>query len=266
MLWSRIRAPFVLLLTALTAYPLTAAPATADAESNAARYAERLAEDPVYVSDHMGGGDLAGTHGAIAAAVADLDMPVYVLVVPGYGGSHYTDEPLLSAVHDRVGEDGLYLAVTGGSMLSVSGVGYGVDVPNLDKSVEEAALLDDASPVDLIERTVDNITSGEADERLDRARDELDRELAEYERENLEADTASGDGILADLAGHLNPDLTTGRHNIGFLAGILLGAAITVPSVLSVYRRQRRAEHARNKQGRQDRQPRMGGQRAEKRR
>src|SRR5690606_38419067 len=72
--------------------------------------AAQLAEDPVYVSDHYAGAlDLAQTRAHLHDAVSRLDHPVYVVVLPTVVGGDVLDEGFLAAVHDRLGEDGVYL-------------------------------------------------------------------------------------------------------------------------------------------------------------
>ncbi|MFC3997030.1 hypothetical protein ACFOVU_13950 [Nocardiopsis sediminis] len=206
--------------------PAAAASGDAAALGQAELFAGRLAEDPVYVSDHMAGGDLPATREAMAAAVAPLDVPVFVIAAPAPGGD-YSKEPLLAAVHDRLGEDGLYLSVTGGgSALNVTGVAYGVHVPGLADSVAEADLHQSCTaPVTCIERAVGNISSGEAAGRLDATRERIERDAALYEA------TASPDpagSAWSDLADDLDPDSVVGRNNIGFSAGILIGATLAI--------------------------------------
>ncbi|MBV2366513.1 hypothetical protein ACFPZ0_27445 [Streptomonospora nanhaiensis] len=205
-------------LAALACAVLPAAPAAAAPQSTAAFYAERLAEDPVYVSDHLAGPGVERTRSGIAAATARLDVPVHVIVAPALS-EDYDLRPLLAAVHDRLGEDGVYLAVTGDISLQLTGAAYGVSVPGLDDAVTEAGYLD-AGPVRLVERTVDNLLSGEAAARLGRAQEASREESAAYDE-----DAETGSGMWADLADDLDSDSVVGRNNIGFTAGIGAGAA-----------------------------------------
>ncbi|MFC4566062.1 hypothetical protein ACFO4E_29760 [Nocardiopsis mangrovi] len=230
-------------LIGCAAAPASAAPGGAEI-GQAQFFADRLAEDPVYVSDHMAGGDLAATHEAMAAAVAPLDVPVFVIAAPAPGGD-YRKEPLLAAVHDRLGEDGLYLSVTGGgSALAVAGVAYGVHVPGLADSVTEANLHSSrTAPVTCVERMVGNISSGDAAGRLDATRERIQRDHALYEA------TASPDpagSAWSDLADDLDPDSVVGRNNIGFSAGILIGATLAIAAYCARRALRRAAGHVRS--------------------
>ncbi|WP_157515778.1 hypothetical protein [Nocardiopsis trehalosi] len=218
MLPSCLRVLLAALAAAAACALVPAGPAAAAPQSTAAFYAERLAEDPVYVSDHLAGPGVEETRSGIAAATARLDVPVHVIVAPALG-EDYDLRPLLAAVHDRVGEDGVYIAVTGDISLQLTGAAYGVPMPGLDDALLEASYRD-AGVVGLIERAVDNLLSGEAAARLERA-----QEASREENESYEEDGDSGGGMWADLADDLDSESVVGRNNIGFSAGILGGTA-----------------------------------------
>jgi hypothetical protein len=92
-------------------------------------------------------------------------------------------------------------------------------MPGLDDALLEASYRD-AGVVGLIERAVDNLLSGEAAARLERA-----QEASREENESYEEDGDSGGGMWADLADDLDSESVVGRNNIGFSAGILGGTA-----------------------------------------
>ncbi|MDA0564205.1 hypothetical protein LG943_07675 [Streptomonospora sp. S1-112] len=211
----RLRVPAALLIAAVWAV-LPAAPAAAAPESTAAFYAERLAEDPVYVSDHLAGPGVEQTRSGISAATARLDVPVHVIVAPALSEG-YDVRPMLAAVHDRLGADGVYLAVTGDVSLQLTAAAYGVSVPGLEDAAVEASYLD-AGPVRLVERTVDNVLSGEATARLERTQGAAEEENAA----GAEEDT--GPSPWEEFLAEFDTQGVVGRNNIGFVAGIALGA------------------------------------------
>lgn len=214
---------------------LSGAPAHAQElpESYPAYLAEQLAQDSVFISDHYAGAlDLDATREYVRGSVARLDAPVYVLVLPRSAGGEYLDEGFLSAVHDRLSEDGVYLLLENRGSI-VDTVSYGTDLSIRDAALEALFTLDYDTPVTVVvDRIMDNALSGESTERLEEARD---RWGFGY---RLFGNRAFGfRGLLDDL----NPNTSTGISNQAFLTGIALGASATFLGLWLFLRRGRRA-------------------------
>lgn len=119
----------------------------------AAYLAERLAEDPVYISDTLPRRVPLSAAPFYRDQAARADVPVYLMAVP-YQAARAHSEALLAAVHDRVGADGVYVLLSDGRSLSAAG--YGVDI-----AVDQAAratmmeLPEDASSTGTFEHFMD---------------------------------------------------------------------------------------------------------------
>lgn len=142
--------------------------AAEDGRTQAGYLAERLREDPVYISDQVPLEVPRSAAGEFAKAADRTGVPTYVLVLPN--APTFTDQ-LLAAVHDRLGEDGLYVLVDAG-MSWIDATSYGVDVPIRDaKSVTTYELPFDAWPIESFELFVEALTSDDVAERARAARE-----------------------------------------------------------------------------------------------
>ncbi|MFI9627299.1 hypothetical protein [Streptomyces sp. NPDC052042] len=153
--------------------PATATTAPADRRADGATQSERLAaelrKNPVYVSADRPRKLPRSLAPDIAALAQRTGVPTYVLALPS------GDATLLGLVHDRLGENGLYVLI--GNHSSITASTFGVDVP-----VEEARRIAlygtpyGAGPLAAFESFVDAIASGrdqaaaKADELYDRYR------------------------------------------------------------------------------------------------
>ncbi|MGY3676851.1 hypothetical protein [Streptomyces sp. TE33382] len=164
--------------TAVAADPSTAATPTAtvapagqpaDGSPQSERLAEELRKNPVHVSADRPRKLPRSLAPDIAALAERTGVPTYVLALPA------GDATLLGLVHDRLGENGLYVLISDYGSITASA--FGVDVP-----VEEARRIAlygtpyGAGPLAAFESFVDAIASGHdraaarADELYDRYR------------------------------------------------------------------------------------------------
>ncbi|MCX4850191.1 hypothetical protein [Streptomyces sp. NBC_00893] len=160
--------------TAVAAEPGTVPRATAtpndrpaDGTTQSEHLAAELRRNPVYVSADRPRGLPRSLAPDIAALAERTGVPTYVLALPE------GDATLLGLVHDRLGEDGLYVLISDHSSITASA--FGVDVP-----VEEASRIAlygtpyGAGPLAAFESFADAIASGHdraaarADELYDR--------------------------------------------------------------------------------------------------
>ncbi|MFW5419492.1 hypothetical protein J0910_23015 [Nocardiopsis sp. CNT-189] len=208
------------LLAALTAVLVPGAPAAlADGpgadRTPAAFFAERLAEErpgsAVYVSDALAGAyDTEALDAELHGVFDPLDVPYYVVAAPPAHTYGESGAPV-SALMDRVGEDGVYVLVSPGTAM-VEATAKGVDLP-----AEEAArqllystdLGSDPSIGDTARAFAEALTDPAVAERG--------------------ADTGASppdDGEPWDfLPSDLNPGRETPAANLGLLCGMLGSAA-----------------------------------------
>ncbi|MFH8555600.1 hypothetical protein ACH4FE_18560 [Streptomyces celluloflavus] len=145
-----------------------AAPAPPDDRAQTAYLADRLRENPVYISDQFPREVPRSTAPEFAEQARRVGVPTYVLVLPG---SSLTASPagLLAGVHDRLGRPGLYVAVDRSGLAAVET--YGVSLPEATDA-RRATLYElpyDATAREVFRRFVDVLTSGKARQRLDAA-------------------------------------------------------------------------------------------------
>ncbi|MEU9763204.1 hypothetical protein [Streptomyces sp. NPDC047985] len=149
----------------------TSAGQLADDATQSERLAEELRKNPVYVSADRPRQLPRSLAPDIAALAKRTGVPTYVLALPA------GDATLLALVHDRLGENGLYVLI--GDHGSITASAFGVDVP-----VEEARRVSRygtphrAGPLAAFESFVDAIASGrdraaaKADELYDRSHED----------------------------------------------------------------------------------------------
>ncbi|MDG9708071.1 hypothetical protein [Streptomyces sp. DH10] len=212
--------PLLLLaLCSLTALFATATPARAADTApvtQAAYFADRLREDPVYVTDQLPREIPRSTAPAFARLAKKTGVPTYVLVLPGLSG--VDGKQLLGAVHDRLGRDGLYVLVDDTQVAEATA--YGVRAPaDAASTVALYELPFDAGPLLSFERFVDVVALG----------GEKATARAEAARENY------GDDGPADM--YIGP---SDRRNQSFLTGILLTGVPLLILLTAGYARRRR--------------------------
>ncbi|GGW92136.1 hypothetical protein [Streptomyces lomondensis] len=214
----------VLALCSLTAVFATATPARAadaPAPTQAAYLAERLRENPVYVSDQLPRAVPRSTAPDFARLAKRTGVPTYVLVLPLE--SVRQGKELLGAVHDRLGRDGLYVLVDDSSVTDAAA--YGVRAPADDAWTAQLYELPyDAGPLLSFERFADVIAQGP----------EKASARAEAAREKYE-----GDEPAAMYIGQAD------RRNQSFLTGVLLTSVPLLILLTAAYvRRLRRRRYS----------------------
>ncbi|MFJ3665773.1 hypothetical protein ACIPSE_04895 [Streptomyces sp. NPDC090106] len=205
-------------LAVLLALFATATPsARAAADTQAAYLAERLRADPVYVTDQLPREIPKSTTPSFERLAHRTGVPTYVLVLPSGATGTSDGEALLGAVHDRLGEDGLYVLLDDSTVTDATA--YGVSAPADDAvTVAFYELPYDAGPLRSFERFVD-VVAGGAEKAAARARAARD-----------------ADSEPADL--YIGP---TDRDNQAFLTGLAItGAPLTLVLLVPYVRRWRR--------------------------
>ncbi|OUD03451.1 hypothetical protein CA983_09765, partial [Streptomyces swartbergensis] len=216
--WTRVLPLLLLALCSLTALFATATPARAADSApvtQAAYFADRLREDPVYVTDQLPREIPRSTAPGFARLAQKTGVPTYVLVLPGQ--SSVDGKQLLGVVHDRLGRDGLYVLIDG--MEVVEATAYGVRAPaDAALTVAQYELPSDAGPLLSFERFADVVALGE----------EKATARAEAAREKY------GDDGPADM--YIGP---SDRRNQSFLTGILLTGVPLLILLTAGYARRR---------------------------
>jgi len=216
-----------------TATP-TAQASPSSPDTQAAYLAEQLRTNPVYVTDQLPREIPKSTTPTFTKLAKRTGVPTYVLVLP----MEATDgEALLGTVHDRLGEDGLYVLIDDSSVTDATA--YGVSAPADDAvTTAQYELPFDAGPLRSFERFVDVIAEGgeKAAARAEAAREKYD-----------------SDGEPADM--YIGP---SDRDNQSFLTGMAitgvpLAMLLLIPYVRRWWRRRPGAPVSLNKRPQQRR-------------
>ncbi|MFJ8593204.1 hypothetical protein [Streptomyces sp. NPDC093598] len=189
----------LLALCSLTVLFATATPAgAADAPTQAAYLADRLRENPVYVTDQLPREVPRSTAPDFARLAKKTGVPTFVLVLPMQSSTD--GRQLLGAVHDRLGRDGLYVLFEGADIAEA--MAFGVRAPaDAAVTVTRYETPYDAGPLLSFEHFADVIAQG----------DEKATARAEAARETYRDDEP------AEM--YIGP---SDRRNQSFLTGILL--------------------------------------------
>ncbi|MGK5697586.1 hypothetical protein ACSNOJ_32660 [Streptomyces sp. URMC 128] len=157
---TRVLPLLLLALCSLTALFATATPARATDSApatQAAYLADRLRENPVYVTDQLPREIPRSTAPDFERLAKKAGVPTYVLVLPAQ--SSVDGRQLLGAVHDRLGRDGLYVLVD--DMAVAEATACGVRAPaDAASTVTLYELPYDAGPLRSFERFVDVVSLG----------------------------------------------------------------------------------------------------------
>ncbi|MFJ4541036.1 hypothetical protein ACIP39_34510 [Streptomyces tibetensis] len=195
-----------------------------DAPTQAAYLADRLSENPVYVTDQLPREVLRSSAPDFARLAKKTGVPTYVLVLPMWGGTD--GKQLLGAVHDRLGRDGLYVLIEGTDVAQATA--YGVQAPaEAALTVALYELPPDAGPLLSFERFADVIAQGgaKATARADAAREKY--------RDDQPAEMYIG---------------PSDRQNQSFRTGVLLtGVPLSIVLTAGYVRRRRRRSGARRR-------------------
>ncbi|MEO3840250.1 MULTISPECIES: hypothetical protein [unclassified Streptomyces] len=214
--------------------------AAEDAETQAGYLAERLRENPVYISDQVPLAVPRSATGEFAKTADRTGVPTYVLVLPN---APAFAEQLLAAVHDRLGEDGLYVLIDAG-MSWIDATSYGVDVPVQDaRSVVTYEMPFDAWPIESFALFVEALTSDDVAERAQAAREKYgggpDGRSPTATPEPLHRTPPPEEPESTDDVS------VTDRENQSFVTGIsLAGVPLLILLVGAYVRRLRRLPHA----------------------
>ncbi|MBT3163817.1 hypothetical protein HTV80_11930 [Streptomyces sp. Vc74B-19] len=154
-----IRTALLLCLCALAALLFTAPQARATSDdpvtAQASYLAERLRENPVHVTDQLPRVVPRSTAPDFARLAQRTGVPTYVVVLPYQGCS--ASEELLTAVHDRLGRDGLYVLIDETGVAAASDHGVNVPAEHAATAVQ-GELPYDAGPLLSFERFTDVVT------------------------------------------------------------------------------------------------------------
>ncbi|MFJ5925847.1 hypothetical protein ACIQF6_24885 [Kitasatospora sp. NPDC092948] len=138
--------------TGATATGATATGGAADSQSRADLLAAELRKNPVYVSAARPRELPRSLAPQIAALAKRTGVPTYVLAVPEPKAAQ-----LLAVVHDRLGENGLYVVIDGYGDVIASA--FGIDVPAEDaERIARYSTSYDAAPLARFEAFVDAVT------------------------------------------------------------------------------------------------------------
>jgi len=146
-----------------------ASPAAPSPPGRADLLAERLAKDPIQVTDHALRDLRPGTAARIRALVARLGVPVYVVVGPPRLPEGTRSRDLIPLLRDRLGKDGVYLVTdpdAGGTAQQ-----FGGSLP-VDRAWTVAALElpYEADIADHVQRWVEILTAPNVARRIDQRR------------------------------------------------------------------------------------------------
>ena len=229
----RLLAAALLAVTAALAVPAAGASAEpADPPTPAAYLAERLAEEPageaVVVSDLLAGAyDTDALAEQVRAEFSRTDAPFYVVVLPPASAGGGEDD-LVAALRDRVGEEGLYVALSEGSVRATAAT-PGVRLPVDDARtvlLGDDELGYDTSPAQVGERFVDALLDPEIGRKADEALESFGDPGREGGASGSDDHDSYGDSAFAEFLDDLRPDDETGLGNLGFLSATVAGALV----------------------------------------
>lgn len=188
--------------------------------SRAAYIADRLRENPVYISDQLPREVPRSTAPYFAAQAERLDVPTYVMVLPD-ASANVREVDFLAGVHDRLGRPGLYVSLGETGIPTVRT--YDVELTGAEDAARATLyeLPHDATPREAFGHFVDVLASGAAHQRYEAAR-------ARY-------GGASSDAEPAPL--HTSH---TDRENQSFVTGIAVTGVPLTAVLITLYVRRRR--------------------------
>ncbi|NYH50572.1 hypothetical protein HNR06_000161 [Nocardiopsis arvandica] len=229
----RVRPPVPVLsfLVPLVLLPvLAAAPASAEPESGfgayeervtpAAHYAALLSEEPegaaVVVDDALSGGyDTDRLEEDLHRSFGGLGVPYHVVVSPFPGTGAEWGGEMLPSLHDRLGEEGLYVHIRPEDSW-IEAEAHGVDLPVDDASgaVAKDPEIDYGTPVDEL---AEHYTAAL-----------LDPDVAERAAREWEHESESGPTVWEEFLGDLDPTSSVGPGNTGLAAGTGAGLVLAL--------------------------------------
>jgi hypothetical protein len=167
--------------------------------------AGQLAHDPVFITDAAPRDITPKDAQRIRAAIKRMPVPTYAAVVAETDGQHDPQgapDRLIALLHDKLGRDGVYLVVPS-SGIGVTAEQFGENLP-LQPAEREVTFSQpyNAGAARSIERFVDNIRSGQAQERFEKvyAKSHTGWEPKPYREADDEADLAQQAGVYSGMA------------------------------------------------------------------
>jgi hypothetical protein len=180
---------------------ITASPPVTKADYIAAQ----LAHDPVFITDAAPRDITPKDAQRIRAAIKRMPVPTYAAVVAETDEQHDpqgTPDRLIALLHDKLGRNGVYLVVPS-SGIGVTAEQFGENLP-LQPAEREVTFSQpyNAGPARSIERFVDNIRSGQAQERFEKvyAKSKTGWDPKPYREADDEADLAQQAGVYSGMA------------------------------------------------------------------
>jgi hypothetical protein len=181
-----------------------AAPTPPPPVTRADHVAARLARDPVFVTDEAPRAISPQDVARIRAAIKRMPVPTYLVIVPQtdtQADPQGSPDRLIALLHDRLDRGGVYL------VLPPNGIGltveqYGTNLP-VTPAAREVSFGEpyNAGPVRVIERFVDDIRSGQAQQRYERisAKSKAGWEAEPYREAADDNDIATQAGVYSGM-------------------------------------------------------------------
>lgn len=211
--------------------------------------AGRLAEDGVSVDPALAAALGTGREAALEEAVVESPVPLFVVAHPlpydgPFGGR--ADE-LLTLVHDRSGEPGVYLAVTdlGSESSRVEGLAWEVPVDawQVGYAANELQRASGGDGLDALVEAADIVRDGRVEEAYAEASALADQRWEAEQQEDADGAGAPGTGST-DGSGTGSSEATGGAADDGPPASALLGAGLVAVLLLAAAARARRRRAA----------------------
>jgi hypothetical protein len=166
--------------------------------------AARLARDPVFITDLAPRAITARDAARVRAAVKRMPVPTYLAVVSDttvQNDPQGTPDRLIALLHDKLGRGGVYLVVPpNGIGLTVEQFGTNLPVTAAEREVTFAEPYN-AGLARVIERFVDDIRSGQAQQRYEKAyaKERAGHEPKPYREADDDIDLAQQAGVYSGM-------------------------------------------------------------------
>jgi hypothetical protein len=192
------------LIVPVTGHAATPRPEASPIVTRADYIAGLLARDPVFVTDDAPRDITPAEAVRIKAAVHRMPVPTYAAVVTEAGADDPQGAPerLIALLHDRLGRDGVYLIVPSNG-IGLTAQQFGENLPLLPATREVGYFLPyNAGAARAVERFVDDIRSGHAQERYDKvyAKSRTGWEAKPYREADDTDDLAEEAGVYSGMA------------------------------------------------------------------
>lgn len=186
--------------------------------------ADRLAHDPVFITDETPRDITPWAASRIRAAIHRMPAPTYAAIVTELDPEkdpQGTPERLIAVLHDKLRKNGVYLVMPSNG-IGITAQQFGTNLPLVAASREVTYSQPyNAGPVRAIERFVDDIRSGQAQQR--------------YEKVYAKSRTGRGPKPYRDAYGRIDLAQEAGAYS-GMGLALLIGALV---GVLRLRRRKR---------------------------